>query len=135
MLYWPIHFYDSTLLVDPTIAPQLPFFTDLEFHFFPAVLMLIDTLFFSPPWETSALLPLLSFSLLAGGYWMWVEHCFLRNNFYPYPLLGILTHEQRIVLFALATLLCWMTFLIVRGLYRLFNGHIDAKIAQAKKQL
>jgi len=133
MLYWSIHFYDRTLLVDPTIAPQLPLLADMGFHFFPTLLLLADTLFFSPPWEAHALSALMYFSVFAGGYWMWVEHCFSYNNFYPYPLLGILNRQQRATLFSFATVLCWTSFLVVRGLYRKVNGEIKAQMENRKK--
>lgn len=62
------------------------------------------------------------FSVFAGGYYIWVEHCFARNRFYPYPLLGLLNREQRILLFVFATLLCWSSFLSLRGVYYKING-------------
>jgi hypothetical protein len=109
---------------------------DMGFHFFPTVLLLVDTLFFSPPWETHALAALMSFSVMAGGYWIWVEQCYNYNNFYPYPLMGMMTREQRMALFAFATLLCWLSFFIVRGLYRMLNGRIEARSrARAKKEI
>jgi hypothetical protein len=132
MLYWSIHFYDRTLLVDPTIAPQLPLFADMGFHFFPTVLLLADTLFFSPPWETHALSALMVFSVFAGGYWMWIEHCFTYNNFYPYPMMGMMNRQQRALLFSFATLLCWTSFLTVRGIYRKVNGEIKAEARRRK---
>jgi len=135
ILYWPIHFYDRTLLVDPKVAPQLPLLIDLGFHFIPTLLLMIDTLFLSPPWETHALAALMSFSVVAGGYWIWVEECFSKNNFYPYPLMGLMNREQRLMLFAFATLLCWSSFLTVRGLYRMVNGEIQARRESGKKNL
>jgi len=134
VLYWPIHFYDRTLLVDPTVAPQLPLLADLGFHFIPTIVLMIDSLFFSPPWEAHALAALMSFSVLAGGYWLWVEQCFSRNNFYPYPLMGLMNREGRFLLFGFATLLCWSSFLTLRGLYRIINGEIQARIEHPKKK-
>jgi FAR-17a/AIG1-like protein len=135
MLYWSIHFYDRTLLVDPKIAPQLPPLDDMGFHLFPTLLLMVDTLFFSPPWETHALSALMYFSVFGFGYWMWVEHCFTHNKFYPYPLLQLLDSNQRALLFTFATLLCWSSFLTVRSLYRIVNGEIQAHMAQNKKDI
>ena len=135
ILYWPIHFYDRTLLVDPTVAPQLPLFADLGFHFIPTIVLMIDSLFCSPPWETHALAAFMSFSVLAGGYWIWVEQCFSRNNFYPYPLMGLMNRDGRFLLFGFATLLCWSSFLTLRGLYRIINGEIQAHREHPKKTL
>src|SRR5579862_3281747 len=132
ILYWSIHFYDRTLLVDPAIAPQLPLVNDMGFHLFPTLFLMFDTLFFSPPWETHALAALMYFSVFAGGYWIWIEHCFTYNNFYPYPLMGLLNRQQRALLFGFATLLCWTSFLTVRGLYSKVNGKLENKKAQGK---
>jgi hypothetical protein len=132
ILYWSIHFYDRTLLVDPAIAPQLPLVNDMGFHLFPTLFLMFDTLFFSPPWETHALAALMYFSVFAGGYWIWIEHCFTHNNFYPYPLMGLLNRQQRALLFGFATLLCWTSFLTVRGLYSKVNGKLENKKAQGK---
>jgi FAR-17a/AIG1-like protein len=114
------------LLVDPTKAPQLPLFDDMGFHVFPTLLLMCDTLFFSPPWETHALAALMYFSIFAGGYWMWIDHCFSHNRFYPYPLMGFLDKQQRALLFAFATLLCWSSFLSVREIYRAVNGRVKS---------
>jgi hypothetical protein len=93
---------------------------------------MFDTLFFSPPWETHALAALMYFSIFAGGYWMWIEHCFTHNNFYPYPLMSILNQRQRTLLFTFATLLCWSSFLSVRALYRKINGEFKKTTHQKK---
>lgn len=113
--------------MDPAVAPALPIFEEMQFHFFPTLFLMVDTLFFSPPWETHALSALMFFSAVGGGYWIWVERCFMHNKFYPYPLMALMTREQRILLFAFATLLCWSSFLTVRGLYRKINGEIQRK--------
>lgn len=135
ILFWPIHFYDRTLLVDPTVAPELPLSVEMNFHFFPAFFLMLDTLFFSPPWETHALSALMLFSAVGGGYWIWVERCFTYNNFYPYPLMALMNPRQRMLLFAFATLLCWSSFLTVRELYRIVNGEIERRRSQEKKRL
>jgi len=121
--------------VDPAVAPELPLFEQMGFHFFPAFFLLIDTLFFSPPWETHALSALMFFSVVGGGYWIWVEHCYTYNNFYPYPMMGLMNQEQRMLLFAFATLLCWSSFLVVRRLYMTLNGEIQRQREQKKKEL
>jgi FAR-17a/AIG1-like protein len=135
MLYWSIHFYDRTLLVDPAVAPQLPLLADMSFHLVPTLVLLVDTLFFSPPWETHALSALMYFSVFAAGYWMWIEHCFSYNNFYPYPMMGLMNNQQRALLFAFATLLCWSSFLTVRLIYRTVNGEIQVQREASKKEM
>jgi len=133
LLFWPIYLYDPTLLVDPTVAPQLPLSIELAFHFFPTLFLMIDTLLFSPPWETHALAALSVFSVVGSGYWIWVERCYSYNNFYPYPLLDIMTQEHRLLLFCFATLLCWSSFLVVRALYHILNGKLEKGVGNGKK--
>lgn len=106
---------------------------EMAFHFFPTVFLMIDTLLFSPPWETHALSALSVFSVVGSGYWIWVERCFTHNNFYPYPMLEMMTREQRMLLFGFATLLCWSSFLIVRASYRVLNGKIEPQAGNGKK--
>jgi hypothetical protein len=134
MLYWSIHFYDRTLLVDPAVAPQLPVLVDMGFHLIPTLLLMVDTLFFSPPWDANALSALMAFSAFAGGYWMWIEHCYSFNNFYPYPMMGMMNSKQRALLFSFATLLCWSSFLTVRAIYRTVNGEIQAQKEARRKE-
>lgn len=53
---------------------------DLSFHATPSIVLLIDLLFFSPPW-TITIVPALGLSsLIATGYWFWIEQCFKYNQ-------------------------------------------------------
>jgi hypothetical protein len=106
---------------------------EMAFHFLPTAFLMLDTLLFSPPWETDALSALTVFSMVGSGYWIWVERCFSYNNFYPYPLLDMMTREQRLLLFGFATLLCWSSFLIVRGTYHMLNGKIERSVGNGTK--
>jgi hypothetical protein len=48
------------------------------------VVLLIDLLFFSPPW-TISIFPALGLSgTIAFGYWFWIEQCFFHNGWYVY---------------------------------------------------
>ena len=92
---------DETSKVDPRLvlpdwAPPLPFHTDMSFHAIPSITLVIDLLFFSPPY-TIAFLPALALSgCIAFGYWFWIERCYQVNKFYPYPIFGMLDTTQRI---------------------------------------
>lgn len=70
--------------------------TDLSFHAVPSLALVIDLLFFSPPYAI-AFLPALALSgCIAFGYWFWIERCYQFNNFYPYPLFEILGTAERV---------------------------------------
>ena len=82
-------------LVLPEWAPPLALPDDLSFHAVPAIALVIDLLFFSPPYNI-AFAPALGLSgCIAFGYWMWIERCYRFNDFYPYPLFAMLTTSQR----------------------------------------
>lgn len=83
-------------LVLPDWAPPLPFHTDLSFHAVPSLTLVIDLLFFSPPYAI-AFVPALALSIfIAFGYWFWIERCFQFNKFYPYPIFEMLNTMQRV---------------------------------------
>lgn len=83
-------------LVLPDWAPRLPMQTDLSFHAVPSLTLIIDLLFFSPPYAIAFLPSLVLSTCIAFGYWFWIERCYQFNNFYPYPLFEILSTTQRI---------------------------------------
>lgn len=83
-------------LVLPDWAPPIALPADLSFHAVPSISLVVDLLFFSPPY-TIAFLPAFGLSgVIAFGYWFWIERCYRFNNFYPYPIFEILTTTQRI---------------------------------------
>lgn len=80
LLYGGICAIDRELVIPPDI--QIALSADIGFHAMPAILLLIDLLFLSPPW-TIAALPTLGLSgVLAVGYWAWVEQCYKHNGLY-----------------------------------------------------
>lgn len=78
ILYWGISAVDKTLLVPPEIhiAP----IADIGFHAMPAILLTIDLLFFSPPWTIRTSRAMMLSSVIAVGYWAWVEQCYKHNG-------------------------------------------------------
>ncbi|RKF58379.1 UPF0641 membrane protein [Erysiphe neolycopersici] len=103
VLYWGLSAIDRKLVVPPGI--HVDPFLDIGLHALPAILLAIDLFFFSPPWNVSFLKALGLSSLTASLYWVWVEHCFSYNGFYPYPIFQLLDTNQRMVLFGFAALL------------------------------
>lgn len=70
--------------------------TDLSFHAVPSLTLILDLLFFSPPYAIAFLPSLVLSTCIAFGYWFWIERCYQFNNFYPYPLFEILSTTQRV---------------------------------------
>jgi hypothetical protein len=97
LLYFSLRLIDPELVIPAELALPLP--TDLSFHLTPTLALLIDILFFSPPW-TITVLPACAFSgFIATGYWWWVERCYERNGYYPYPIFDLVGFEGRVALF------------------------------------
>lgn len=83
-------------LVLPDWAPRLAVTADVSFHAVPSLSLVVDLLFFSPPY-TIAFLPALGLSVfIAFGYWFWIERCYQFNKFYPYPIFEMLNTPQRV---------------------------------------
>lgn len=91
VLYWSLMLLDPGLL-NPAVAPgeepfRIPLKLDLALHAFPAILLWIDFLAFSPPLPRRAR-PALIASLATASYCVWMEYCAAGNGQYPYPMLG-----------------------------------------------
>ncbi|KAH9827370.1 UPF0641 membrane protein [Teratosphaeria destructans] len=112
----------DTKLVLPDWAPPIGLLPDLSFHAVPAISLVTDLLFFSPPY-TIAFLPALGLSgLIAFGYWLWIEQCYQANKFYPYPIFTMLTTLQRVGLFTFSALLMTLSTSLLTWLYGVVNG-------------
>ena len=88
---------DPELVVPKELALPLP--TDLSFHLNPTAFLLVDLLLLSPPWTITAVPAMVLSSFIALAYWFWVEICYARNGFYPYPIFDLVGFEGRIGLF------------------------------------
>jgi len=78
ILYWGICAIDRKLVVPAEI--HLAPLADVGFHAAPAILLVIDLLFLSPPWTIKALPAMGLSSGLAVAYWAWVEQCYKNNG-------------------------------------------------------
>jgi len=120
LFYWGLVAVNPELVVPPGMA--LDFRADIGFHALPAILLTLDLLLLSPPW-TIATVPAMGISAaLAFSYWAWVEHCYQHNGWYPYPLFGILSTGQRVLLFAFAALTMTASTGLLKWLYGRVNG-------------
>ncbi|KAL8864442.1 MAG: hypothetical protein Q9174_007352, partial [Haloplaca sp. 1 TL-2023] len=97
LLYFSLRLIDPELVVPAELELPLP--TDLSFHFNPTAFLLVDILLLSPPWTISAIPAMALSSCIALGYWFWVEACYAKNGFYPYPLFDVVGFEARVGLF------------------------------------
>lgn len=128
ILYWGLRAIDTSLVVPPHL-PLPPLIYDLTFHFFPALVLTLDTTLLSPPWPSSPMNPnaplimLVTSTAIAFSYWWWIELCFAHNGFYPYPLFELLTTTQRVGLFAMSGATMWVVGGGLRALYAWVNGY------------
>ncbi|ERF75055.1 hypothetical protein EPUS_04837 [Endocarpon pusillum Z07020] len=119
-LYWSLRLIDPALVVPPEL--ELPLLPDLGFHAVPSALLAIDLLFLSPPWTITALPAIGVSGAIAFAYWFWLEVCYARNGFYPYPLFAILSTSQRVGLFCGSALLMAGMTVCLKRLYGRLNG-------------
>lgn len=119
-MYWGLRAIDPELVVPKELELPLP--PDLAFHLIPTLMLVIDLLFLSPPWAISAL-PAFILSLgIAFTYWFWIEICYSKNGFYPYPLFTLLDTKQRAGLFAASAGLFTLSTIVLKWLYGKVNG-------------
>ena len=139
MLYWGLRAIDGALIVPPDL-PMPPFIYDLGFHMVPAVVLTLDTILLSPPWPSMPANPrapvimLLTSSVIAFVYYLWVELCYSFNGYYPYPIFGLLTTTQRVGLFALSGVTMWAVGGILRALYAWVNGYETVEALEKVKR-
>lgn len=139
LLYWGLRAIDTKLVIPPDL-PMPPIAADLGFHLFPTLFLSIDTLLLSPPWPThpisprASLLSLLSSTAIAFLYWFWIELCYSRNGFYPYPIFAILTTPQRVGLFAGSSVAMWVVGAGLRFCYRIINGIEEDLLSEIKEE-
>ncbi|MCJ1355750.1 MAG: hypothetical protein MMC33_005742 [Icmadophila ericetorum] len=111
---------------------ELDPWADIGFHLIPALALTIDLLFFSPPWTVAALPAMGISSVLAFGYWFWVELCYRNNGWYPYPLFDVLTPAWRVVLFAGSALVMTFSTATLKWVYAKINGYGISEIQMLK---
>lgn len=121
ILYWSLRTIDPRLVL-PDFAPPLSLSDDMSFHAVPALLLVTDLLFLSPPWTISALPAIGLSAFIAFGYWFWVELCYTHNGYYPYPLFEQLQMPYRIGLFAGSALVMSCSTWCLKWLYERVNG-------------
>ncbi|KEY65586.1 hypothetical protein S7711_09246 [Stachybotrys chartarum IBT 7711] len=132
ILYWGIRFVDPSLLFPPEL--RIPMLPDIGFHLSPAVFLSLDLILLSPPWTITVYTTMLLSTSLAFLYWYWVELCFSKNGWYPYPLFGLLSTTQRILLFTFSAALVTASSSMLKWIYGFVNGY-DIAREEAHKPL
>ncbi|PSR99420.1 FAR-17a/AIG1-like protein [Coniella lustricola] len=120
ILYWGISLIDKRLLFPEEL--QLPLLPDLGFHAMPAFMLVLDLLFFSPPWTIKFQGAVMLSTAIAFAYWAWIEYCFSYNQTYPYPIFTVLSTPQRIMLFVGSGVTCALSTMGLKWLYGKVNG-------------
>ncbi|RQM08487.1 hypothetical protein DH86_00000504 [Scytalidium sp. 3C] len=119
ILYWTLHTIDKRLVIPP--GHELPFIPDFGFHALPAVMLTLDFMLFGPHWSIKASTAMTLSLLLAVSYWTWVEYCFSRNRWYPYPLLAQLSGWQKLFLCIILASLLASSMMWLQWLYERVN--------------
>jgi len=99
----------------------------MSFHLFPVVVLVIDLLFFSPPYVISTFPSIILSTFIALGYFFWVEHCHSKNNFYPYPIFEEAGIIGRFALCAGGGVIVVLATAGLKIIYKLINGQDMAK--------
>lgn len=142
LLYGAIYIYDVRLLIPEAVDVFLPLHVDFGLHGAPAILLLIDFLCFSSNWTLNPLMTLILYANLGLGYWyvlfncrtkhpswvtnyfsrVWVHKTYAMNGYFPYPLLEIVSVQQRLLIFTIAILLMFSAFLTLRKIHYAIHG-------------
>ena len=69
-------------------------------------------------------------SCIALGYWFWVEACFAKNGFYPYPLFDVVGFEGRVGLFVGSAVSMGLGTVVLKALQGRVNGVPRGKITK-----
>ncbi|KAI8961718.1 FAR-17a/AIG1-like protein [Daldinia sp. FL1419] len=120
ILYWGLCAIDKSLVFPPEF--QLDLLPDVGFHATPAVFLAVDLLLLSPPWTIHGFPALALSESFALLYWLWVEYCFSRNGWYPYPIFDQLSTWQRVLLFTFSALLMTGSTMALKWTYGKING-------------
>ncbi|KAK3498140.1 FAR-17a/AIG1-like protein [Neurospora crassa] len=119
-LYWGICAINKNLVVPPDMA--IPVLPDVGFHAMPAIMLTLDLMFLSPPWTVKGYGAMTISTTIAFIYWRWVELCFSKNGWYPYPIFDILNTWQRVLLFTFSALLMTGSTMALKWVYGKING-------------
>jgi len=125
ILYFGLCAIDKGLVVPPEM--ELPLHADISFHGMPAIMLTLDLMLLSPPWAIRTYGAMSISMVVAFLYWGWVEYCFSKNGWYPYPIFEILTTWQRVMLFTFSAVLMTASTSLLKWVYGQINGIEELK--------
>ncbi|KAF8710992.1 NOL1 NOP2 sun family, partial [Rhizoctonia solani] len=105
--------------VEPSSAPEAPQFyriplkMDLALHLVPSISLVLDFFILERKYAARQLktqAPFLA-TLAAVSYATWAEYCASKNGAFPYPFLTISPFHIRVVIYAVTTLLAYLSLL------------------------
>ncbi|CAN6600241.1 hypothetical protein TRVA0_001S08570 [Trichomonascus vanleenenianus] len=114
IFYWTVKTIDASLLVDPEIGIVPPLWLDMSMHAAPALVLLMDVVFYGERWSLPTVKAIPMFGALSVGYWIWVHHTFSKNGFFPYPLFAIVDTRYRALIFAVSTLVVCISYKVIK---------------------
>ncbi|KAI0489613.1 FAR-17a/AIG1-like protein [Xylaria cf. heliscus] len=120
VLFWGLCAIDKNLVFPP--ESKLDFLPNFGFHAAPGLFLALDLLLLSPPWTIDGFAAVALSQTLALLYWFWVEYCYRRNGWYPYPIFDILSTWQRATLFTFSAFLMTGSTMSLKWLYGKVNG-------------
>jgi uncharacterized membrane protein len=116
LFYWIAYHVDHTLILPPDMNP-LPLIIDVNLHCIPGIAIWIE-LFTTVKDHNPARRHIAFILLFSGLYMMWAEYCYLQNNYYIYPLLGILSKKGKIAFFIGICVVCVSIYLMSIHIHR-----------------
>ncbi|KAI0109657.1 FAR-17a/AIG1-like protein-domain-containing protein [Nemania sp. FL0031] len=120
ILFWGISAIDKKLVMPP--EHEIGLLPNFGFHAAPGLFLTLDLLLLSPPWTIDGFAAVALSQTIAFMYWFWVEYCYQRNGWYPYPLFDVLSTWQRATLFAFSAFLMTGSTIALKWLYGKVNG-------------
>lgn len=98
-------------------------FIDMGFHLFPAIFLLADSIFLTPPVAMKRERVLAIFGVVIALYCVWVTICFRVNGYWVYPVIEALGFVERLGVFASWVILNWLVWLTIERLkIRTYNS-------------
>jgi len=130
LLYWSLYAIDKSLVNPPGMV--LPILVDLGFHWTPAVVLFIDIMLLSPPWNFNMLAATAVAASIATAYYAWLSFLHSVNGRYPYPLMELLNAQEMVLLFAGSALAMVANTFALNWVYEKLNGSLASNADNGK---
>lgn len=123
-VYWPLRLFFILKLTKLPREKYVPLVVDMFLHLVPVVALLVDYIFFMPPYEVTTEAAFGFCILLTTLYWFLLKVLidFEQGGEYPYMFLNVDTELQRVGIFGIVGLIGFAMFVIVRRIHNVFVG-------------